>query len=46
MSRESALNFDQWKAFSQNYKAIKIWLWIVNKITENNCRPQLFAEFI
>ena len=35
MSRESALNFDQSKTFSENYKPIRVWLWIVYKITEN-----------
>ena len=41
MSREGALRFDQSKIFSENYKPIRIWLWIVYKITENNCLLEL-----
>ena len=29
MSCERALNFDQWKTFSENYKPIRVWLWLV-----------------
>ena len=32
MPCEQALNFDQWKTFSENYKPIKVWLWPVCKI--------------
>ena len=32
MSYELALNFDQWKTFSENYKPIRVWLWLVYKI--------------
>ena len=46
MSCERALNFDQWKIFSENYKAIRVWLWLVYKFTENNCRLRLFSKFI
>ena len=27
MSRERTLNFDQWQAFSKNYKPTRVWLW-------------------
>ena len=46
MSHERVLNFDQWKKFSKNYEPTTVWLWLVYKITENNCRSQLFADFI
>ena len=32
MSCECALNFDQWITFSENYKPMKVWLWLVYKI--------------
>ena len=35
MSCERALNFDQWKTFSENYKPMIVWLWLVYKFTEN-----------
>ena len=40
------LNFDQWKTFSENYKPMKVWLWLAYKFTENYCRLQFFSEFI
>ena len=46
MSCECALNFDQWKTFSENYKPMRVWLWLVYKFTENYCRSWLFSEFI
>ena len=46
MSCERALNSDQWKTFSENYKPIRVSLWLVYKFTDNNCRSQLFSEFI
>ena len=46
MSCERALNFDQWKTFSENYKPMRIWLWLVYKFTDNYCRSRLFFEFI
>ena len=46
MSCERALNFDQWKTFSENYKPMRVWLWFVYKFTENYCRLRLFSEFI
>ena len=46
MSYKHALNFDQWKIFSENYKPMKVWLWLVYKITENYCRSWIFSEFI
>ena len=46
MSQERALNFDQWKTFSENYKPIRVWLWLVYKFTDNYCPLRLFSEFI
>ena len=46
LSCERALNFDQWKAFSENYKPMRVWSWLVYKFTENYCCPWLFSEFI
>ena len=46
MSYECALNFDQRKTFSGNYKPMRLWLWLVYKITENYYRSRLFSEFI
>ena len=46
MSCEHALNFDQWKTFSENFKPIRVWLWLIYKFTENSCRSRLFSEFI
>ena len=46
MSYKHALNFDQWKIFSENYKPMKVWLWLVYKIIENYCRSWLSSEFI
>ena len=46
ISCERALNFDQWKTFSENYKPMRVWLWLVYKFTENYCRLRLFSEFI
>ena len=31
MSCECALNFDQWKTFSENFKPMRVWLWLVYK---------------
>ena len=45
ISRERAWNFDQWKTFSENYKAVRVWLWLVCKITKNNCRSRILAKF-
>ena len=44
MSCERGLNIDQWKAFSENYKPMRVWLWLVYKFTENHCRLRLFSE--
>ena len=46
MSCERALNFDQWKTFSENYKPMGVWLWLVYKFTENRQIYRLFSEFI
>ena len=32
MSCERALNFDQWKTFSENYEPMRVWLWFVYKL--------------
>ena len=34
------------KNFTKNYKSLRVWLWFVSKITKNNYRPRLLAEFI
>ena len=39
MSCEGALSFDQWKTFSENYKPMKVWLWLVCKFTGNYIAP-------
>ena len=46
MSCERVLNFSQWKTFSENYKPIRVSLWLVYKFTKNNCPLRLFSEFI
>ena len=46
MSCERALNFNQWKTFSENYKPMRVWLWLVYKFTENYYPSRLFSEFI
>ena len=35
ISRERALNVDQFKSFSENYKPARVWVKLVYKITEN-----------
>ena len=46
VSSERALNFDQWKTFLENYKPIRISLWLLYKYTKNNYRSRLFSESI
>ena len=48
MSCEFALNFEQWKTFPENYKPMRVWLWLVYKFTENYNVPQNidFSKFI
>ena len=46
MSCQRALNVDQWKIFSENYKPMRVWLWLVYKFTKNYCCSWLFSEFI
>ena len=46
MSCGRALNFDQWKTFSENYKPMRVSLWVLYKFTENYYRLRLFSEFI
>ena len=38
MSWKRSLDFDKWKTFSENYKAMRISSWLIYKFTENNCR--------
>ena len=40
------LNIGQRKTFSENCKPIIVWLWLVYKFTENNCRLRLFTQCI
>ena len=40
------LNFDQWKTFPENYKPMRVSLWLVYKFTENYYPSRLFSEFI
>ena len=42
MSCERALNFDQLKTFSENYKPMKVCLWLAYKFKDNYCRLRLF----
>ena len=46
MSWDCALNFDQWKAFSKNYKPMRVLLLLVYKFTENYYSLRLFSQFI
>ena len=40
--------FEFWPmaTFSEKYKPIRVWLWIVYRIIENNCCLRLFMKFI
>ena len=44
MSFQRALNFDQWKIFSENYKPMRVLLWLVYKFTENCQIYRLFLR--
>ena len=44
MSCDRALNFDQWKIFSENYKPMRVWLWFVCKFTENHLSLATFLR--
>ena len=46
MSQEQVLNISHRKTFFENFKPMRIWLWLVCKITANNCHSQLLAELI
>ena len=46
MPWERALNFDQWKIFPENYKPMRVSLWLFYKFTENYYPSRLFSEFI
>ena len=45
MSCEHALNFDQWKIFSENYKPMRVRLWLVYKFTENQTQKRYPTSF-
>ena len=45
MSCKHALNFDQQKICSKNYKPMRAWLWLVYKFTDNYCRSRLYFSF-
>ena len=34
------------KAFWENHKPIRVWLWLVYKTAESNCASQLFVKLI
>ena len=44
MSCEHVLNFAQWKTFSENHEPIRVWLWLIYKITENCQIYRLFPS--
>ena len=48
MSRESALNFDQGKTSSENFKPIGVCLWLVYRIVKDQgvIALQLFTKLI
>ena len=46
MSCQNTLTSNQSITFSENYTQIRLWLWLVDNITENSCSFQLFTEFI
>ena len=46
ISCERALRFDQWNTIFEDFKATKVWLWLVYKFTESYCCMRLFSEFI
>ena len=46
MSCERALKFEQCKTFYVSYKPMRVWLWLVYKLTESYFRLWLFSEFI
>ena len=41
-----AVHFDQWKTFFENYKPMRVWLWLSYQFTENYYHLRLFSEFI
>ena len=45
-SYERVLDFDQWKTFSEKYKPMRVWFWLVYKFAENYSRSWFFSEFI
>ena len=32
MSCQRGINFDQWKTFSENYKPMRVWLWLLTNL--------------
>ena len=45
MSCKCALNFDQWKTLSKNYRSMRVWLWFLYKFTKNYFSLRLFSKF-
>ena len=53
MIKSSWKEYFTWKSFkfwpikniSENYQSIRVWIYLVDKTTENNCGSQLFLEF-
>ena len=46
ISRERTEQFQQWKRLFENHKPIRVWLWFVYKVIEDNPYLRLFAAFI
>ena len=46
MSCLRALNFDQWKTYPENYKPMRVSLWLAYKCSQNCQIYRLFSEFI
>ena len=44
ISCKCALNFDQWKTFSENYKPMRVWLRLIYKFTDNYCHFTTFLR--
>ena len=44
ISCDRALNFDQWKIFFENYKPMRVLLWLVYKFTKNCQIYRLFLR--
>ena len=44
ISCKCALNFDQWKTFSENYKPMRVWLRLIYKFMDNYCHFTTFLR--